>query len=103
MLSNVTALKTVCDSYVDIGKAIYKPNAIGDDLLKVTNDGELDECEEQKLDVYGKLKVKIFLESETSGNKLTQKHVYGKLKVKTFWNQKHQEKNSHKIMPSIGH
>ena len=69
MLSNVTALKTVCDSYVDIGKAIYKPNAIGDDLLKVTNDGELDECEEQKLDVYGKLKVKI------------------------FWNQKHQEIN----------
>ena len=44
--------------YVDID--IKKCNAIGDDLLKVTNDGELDECDEQKLEVYGKLKVKIF-------------------------------------------
>ena len=39
---------------------IKKCNAIGDDLLKVTNDGELDKCDEQKLEVYGKLKVKIF-------------------------------------------
>ena len=40
------------------------------------NDGELEECEEQKLEVYEKLKVKFFLKSEIHQEIILHKFIF---------------------------